>query len=309
MTYAIEVKGLSKSFGGRRVVDDFAIQLGKGASGGFLGPNGSGKTTTLRMLCGLLTPDAGEGTCLGPPRYPRKAGGRRDQAAHRLHDPAVSLYEDLTDRGEPAFVARHPRAPTAGASGWMRRLGRAGPGSGVGEGNCAGDPVRRLEAAPGARRRDACIEPRLLLLDEPTAGVDPRARRNLLGRDPCALRRAALTVLVVHPLHGRSRALPRDRLHRLRAPARPRDGGRGAESRAFSPSSGTAMVSTTGRGRSARGRAWKWRRRSSGPRCTQASITALEAAIALYRRALHLDRGAADAGGRFHPPEGDTEAA
>ena len=62
---AINVEGLSKSFGGREVVHDLSMQVKRGSIYGFLGPNGSGKTTTIRMLCGLLTPDAGEGTCLG----------------------------------------------------------------------------------------------------------------------------------------------------------------------------------------------------------------------------------------------------
>ena len=61
----IDVRGLTKSFGEKRVVDHFDIAVPRGAIYGFLGPNGSGKTTTIRMLCGLLTPDEGEGTCLG----------------------------------------------------------------------------------------------------------------------------------------------------------------------------------------------------------------------------------------------------
>ena len=65
MSIAIDVKGLDKSFAGRRVVKDFSIQVEQGRITGFLGPNGSGKTTTLRMLCGLLTPDKGEGEALG----------------------------------------------------------------------------------------------------------------------------------------------------------------------------------------------------------------------------------------------------
>ena len=64
-TAAIDVRGLTKRFDDRTVVDDFAIRVERGQIFGFLGPNGSGKTTTIRMLCGLLTPDAGEGTCLG----------------------------------------------------------------------------------------------------------------------------------------------------------------------------------------------------------------------------------------------------
>ena len=62
---AIDVRGLRKSFGARRVVDGLSMTVPIGEICGFLGGNGSGKTTTIRMLCGLLTPDAGEGTCLG----------------------------------------------------------------------------------------------------------------------------------------------------------------------------------------------------------------------------------------------------
>ena len=61
----IDVHGLTKSFGGRKVVRDLSMQVKRGTIFGFLGPNGSGKTTTIRMLCGLLTPDQGSGTCLG----------------------------------------------------------------------------------------------------------------------------------------------------------------------------------------------------------------------------------------------------
>jgi ABC-2 type transport system ATP-binding protein len=62
---AIDVNHLNKSFGAKHVVKDFSLQVRRGEIYGFLGPNGSGKTTTIRMLCGLLTPDSGEGTCLG----------------------------------------------------------------------------------------------------------------------------------------------------------------------------------------------------------------------------------------------------
>ena len=62
---AIDVQGITKSFGGCVVVDGLAMQVRRGEIYGFLGPNGSGKTTFLRILCGLLRPDAGSGTCLG----------------------------------------------------------------------------------------------------------------------------------------------------------------------------------------------------------------------------------------------------
>ena len=83
---AIDVEGLTKSFAGRTVVRDLTLKVPKGEIYGFLGPNGSGKTTTIRMLCGLLTPDSGRGTCLG---YDILTQAGRDQARRRLHDPAL----------------------------------------------------------------------------------------------------------------------------------------------------------------------------------------------------------------------------
>ena len=102
-TLAIDVSGLVKSFDGRRVVDDFSLRIPEGKIFGFLGPNGSGKTTTLRMLCGLLTPDAGAGTCLGldlgsdAPKIKRQTGYMTQK---------FSLYEDLTIQENLEFVAR-----------------------------------------------------------------------------------------------------------------------------------------------------------------------------------------------------------
>ena len=100
---AIRVKGLAKSFGGKTVVDDFAIEVPRGAIFGFLGPNGSGKTTTIRMLCGLLTPDAGEGGCLGFDihREAREIKRRVGYMTQRF-----SLYEDMTVRENLEFVGR-----------------------------------------------------------------------------------------------------------------------------------------------------------------------------------------------------------
>src|SRR5205807_9098302 len=109
---AIDVKGLSKSFGGREVVHDLSMQVKRGSLYGFLGPNGSGKTTTILMLCGLLTPDSGEGTCLG-------YDIRRDAEEIKQHvgymTQRFSLYQDLSVRENLEFVARlygmrNPRA-------------------------------------------------------------------------------------------------------------------------------------------------------------------------------------------------------
>ncbi len=166
----IDVSGLSKSFGGRPVVRDVAIQVRRGEICGFLGPNGSGKTTTIRMLCGLLTPDAGEGTCLGydirreAPLIKREVGYMTQK---------FSLYEDLSIRENLDFVARMYAVPNRDGEvdRTLEQLGLVGRQHQL-AGALSGGWKQRLALA-------ACIlhKPRLLLLDEPTAGVDPKARR------------------------------------------------------------------------------------------------------------------------------------
>ena len=184
----IDVTGLCKSFSGKRAVDDLTIRVERGQIFGFLGANGSGKTTTIRMLCGLLTPDAGSGTCLGHDilresvQIKRKVGYMTQR---------FSLYEDLSIRENLDFIARiyalpdrkravraalaalaleHRSEQLAGAlsGGWKQRLALAG-----------------------------CLlhDPQLLLLDEPTAGVDPKARREFWDHIH-ALAAGGITVLV-----------------------------------------------------------------------------------------------------------------
>ena len=99
----IDVEGLTKSFGGRTVVKDLTMQVRRGLIYGFLGPNGSGKTTTIRMLCGLLTPDAGEGTCLGLDLV-RQAADIRRQVGYMTQK--FGLYDDLSIRQNLDFVGR-----------------------------------------------------------------------------------------------------------------------------------------------------------------------------------------------------------
>jgi ABC-2 type transport system ATP-binding protein len=167
---AIDVRGLSKSFGGRRAVDDFSLQVGRGTIYGFLGPNGSGKTTTIRMLCGLLTPDAGEGTCLG-------YDIRNEQAAIKRRvgymTQRFSLYEDLSIVENLDFIARLYAVPARerAVANALARLGLTERKDQL-AGTLSGGWKQRLALA-------ACLihGPELLLLDEPTAGVDPKARR------------------------------------------------------------------------------------------------------------------------------------
>ncbi|MFZ6799526.1 ABC transporter ATP-binding protein [Undibacterium sp. Di24W] len=167
---AIDVAGLSKSYDGRHVVDQVDIQVAQGSICGFLGPNGSGKTTTIRMLCGLLTPDAGSGTCLGLDIFKDAAQIKR-QVGYMTQK--FGLYEDLSIRQNLDFVARLFELPQRkeAVDACLERLGLSARQSQL-AGSLSGGWKQRLALA-------ACLihQPRLLLLDEPTAGVDPRARR------------------------------------------------------------------------------------------------------------------------------------
>jgi len=167
---AIDVHGLTKSFDGHVVVRDLSLKVPKGEIYGFLGPNGSGKTTTLRMLCGLLTPDAGDGTCLGYDILTQQDEIKRHVGYMTQR---FSLYQDLSIRENLEFVARvygvpHPRQAAKEA---IDRLGLSGRSEQL-AGELSGGWKQRLALG-------ACIlpNPQLLLLDEPTAGVDPKARR------------------------------------------------------------------------------------------------------------------------------------
>ena len=185
---AIDVTGLSKSFGGREVVHDLSMQVKRGTIYGFLGPNGSGKTTTIRMLCGLLTPDAGEGTCLGYD-IRRDADKIKRQVGYMTQ--RFSLYQDLSVRENLEFVARlyGLRNAKAAAREMIKRIGLTGREEQL-AGELSGGWKQRLALG-------ACTlpNPQLLLLDEPTAGVDPKARRDFWN-EIHALAAEGLTVLV-----------------------------------------------------------------------------------------------------------------
>ncbi|MCQ4189802.1 ABC transporter ATP-binding protein [Methylocystis suflitae] len=168
---AIDVRGLTKSFGAKKVVDNFTLQVTRGHIQGFLGPNGSGKTTTIRMLCGLLTPDSGEGECLG---YDIRRQQEEIKRYVGYMTQGFSLYRDLTIRENLEFVARvyGLEAPEDAAQGALERLGLVARADQL-AGELSGGWKQRLALG-------ACIlpGPSLLLLDEPTAGVDPKARRD-----------------------------------------------------------------------------------------------------------------------------------
>jgi ABC-2 type transport system ATP-binding protein len=188
MSLAIDVTGLNKSFGPKHVVQDVTIQVEQGRICGFLGPNGSGKTTTLRMLCGLLTPDSGAGTCLGFDII-GEAGEIKRRTGYMTQK--FSLYEDLTIAENLQFAARvhgldRREARVADA---LHRLGLHERRAQL-AGALSGGWKQRLALAAATLH-----EPRLLLLDEPTAGVDPKARRTFWD-EIHALSAEGLTVLV-----------------------------------------------------------------------------------------------------------------
>ena len=168
---AIDVRGLNKSFGHKRAVNDLTLQVRQGEIFGFLGPNGSGKTTSIRLMCGLLTPDSGSGSCLGFDIL-----RQRDQIKRNVGymTQKFSYWDDLSIRENLDFVARLYQMPQR-----LEAVDQALQGLGLKAradqlaGTLSGGWKQRLALA-------ACMlhRPRLLLLDEPTAGVDPAARRD-----------------------------------------------------------------------------------------------------------------------------------
>ena len=184
----IDVHGLTKRFGGRPVVGDLSMQVRRGTIYGFLGPNGSGKTTTIRMLSGLLTPDEGQGTCLG---YDIRTETEKIKRRIGYMTQHFSLYHDLSVRENLEFVARlyGLADPRGAAKAMIDRLGLGGREDQL-AGTLSGGWKQRLSLG-------ACTlpNPQLLLLDEPTAGVDPKARREFWS-EIHALAGEGLTVLV-----------------------------------------------------------------------------------------------------------------
>lgn len=186
--WAIAVTGLSKSYAGKSVVNGIDLTVASGQVFGFLGPNGSGKTTTIRMICGLLTPDAGTGTCLGLDIIKDSRAIKR-QVGYMTQK--FGLYEDLTIRENLDFVARVFEITDLKnqVTATLESLGLASRQNQL-AGSLSGGWKQRLSLA-------ACLmhDPKLLLLDEPTAGVDPKARKEF-WIEIHALAKKGMTVLV-----------------------------------------------------------------------------------------------------------------
>lgn len=169
--YIIDVEGLTKSFDKKCVVCDVNLQVKPGEIFGFLGPNGSGKTTTIRMLCGLLKPDSGQGTCLG---YNILTESLKIKLQVGYMTQRFSLYNDLTIRENLDFIARiyNLKNRMQRVTACVDRLGFSKNRQNQITGTLSGGWKQRLALAAAMLH-----EPKLLLLDEPTAGVDPKARR------------------------------------------------------------------------------------------------------------------------------------
>ncbi|MBI3676879.1 MAG: ABC transporter ATP-binding protein [Proteobacteria bacterium] len=187
-TLAIDVHGLKKQFGSKLAVDGVDIAVPEGEVWGFLGPNGSGKTTTIRMLCGLLRADAGEGTCLG---YDLRTQAEQIKREVGYMTQRFSFWEDLSIRENLEFVARVYELSDrkAKVDATLERLGLVQRQNQL-AGELSGGWKQRMALA-------SCMlhSPKLLLLDEPTAGVDPKARRDF-WEEIHTLSEAGITVLV-----------------------------------------------------------------------------------------------------------------
>jgi ABC-2 type transport system ATP-binding protein len=169
--FAIDVRSLNKHFGDKHVVNNVSLQVRRGEIFGFLGPNGSGKTTSIRLMCGLLTPDSGSGTCLGYDIHTESDKIKREVG---YMTQKFSYWDDLTIRENLDFVARMYGMPNrrVAVEKTLEDLGLTTRANQL-TGTLSGGWKQRLALA-------ACMlhQPRLLLLDEPTAGVDPTARRD-----------------------------------------------------------------------------------------------------------------------------------
>lgn len=189
--YVIDVKNLSKKFNDKVVVNHIDLKVKKGEVFGFLGPNGSGKTTTIRMICGLLTPDSGQGSCLGYDILTQSLKIKEKVGYMTQH---FSFYTDLTIEENLNFIAnvyeiknsKHKVLEILKEHGLLSRRNQL-------TGTLSGGWKQRVALA-------ACLlhEPKMLLLDEPTSGIDPIARREFWDRIHALSEKGVTTLMATH---------------------------------------------------------------------------------------------------------------
>ncbi|WP_421512428.1 ABC transporter ATP-binding protein (plasmid) [Enterobacter sp. JS8-1] len=167
----VSVQNINKHFGDRHVVKDLSLEINTGKICGFLGPNGSGKTTSIRIMCGLLTPDSGSGYCLGIDLFGHEKEKIKRQVGYMTQH--FSLWKNLTVQENLCLIARLQTIPQRG-----KRVEDILQQTGLQKyrhhlaGKLSGGWKQRL-----ALSASLLHNPKLLLLDEPTAGVDPNARQ------------------------------------------------------------------------------------------------------------------------------------
>lgn len=187
----IDVKHLKKTFGECIAVRDLALQVKRGEVFGFLGPNGSGKTTTIRMLCGLLTPDAGTGRCLGFDIL-KHSSQIKQQVGYMTQK--YSFYTDLSVEENLNFIAQVYRVehPKKAVDRVLEQIGLVTRRQQL-TGELSGGWKQRVALA-------ACLlhDPALLLLDEPTAGIDPIARREFWDTIHTLSEQGVTTLMATH---------------------------------------------------------------------------------------------------------------
>ncbi|MGB5245680.1 MAG: ABC transporter ATP-binding protein [Woeseia sp.] len=175
--FAIEARGLTKSFGTLTAVDKLDLDVPRSRIYGFLGPNGSGKSTTIRMLCGLLTPSAGAATVLGI-RLPADASELKPRIGYMTQK--FSLYSELTVLENLQFIADiyaiARRTRQARIDEILDQYDLADRRTQL-AGTLSGGQKQRLALAAAVLHK-----PELLLLDEPTSAVDPKSRRDFWSK-------------------------------------------------------------------------------------------------------------------------------